>query len=369
MIRLVIADENESYIKALAQYLQVEHGQAFEIACFTQGRVLQEHLVSCAGIDMLLIDQKLLAEINVVAIKIVILFTETMLDCNGTTIYKYQRADQIAKLLLGAVDKFSDGRVNIIKSNKESRLICVYSPGGATGKSTIAYNLAHQYAMHAQKVLFLSLEAFSTLSFFQRSESARGLIFMLYLIKNKHPNLQLKLNTIKAIDGNTNIHYLERESNVLEYKDIKLEDMELLTDFLKKQSSYDAIIIDLDSAINEISLGAFKYCDVIINILCNSPYSTAKQEDFIEQSPKMDDFLQVELSRKTIHCHNQYKAEADMKFDEGNHSSGQLEIPYINNLNLNQGGYYPEMSYFKQLYDRLENFLSMKVMADERNKE
>lgn len=365
MIRLVIADENESYIKALAQYLQAEHGQAFEIACFTQGKVLQEHFMSCTGIDMLLIDQKLVAEINVEAIKLVVLLTETMLDSNGTTIYKYQRADQIAKLLLGAVDKLSDGRVNMIKSNKESRLICIYSPGGATGKSTIAYNLAQQYAIHAQKVLFLSLEAFSTLSFFHRSESARGLIFMLYLIKNKLPNLQLKLNTIKSIDSNTNIHYLERESNVLEYKDIKLEDMELLTDFLRKQSSYDAIIIDLDSAIYEISLGAFKYCDVIVNVHCNNPYSRAKQEDFIKQSPKMNDFLQVELSRKIIHCLNQYKAEADVKSDDVNHLNSQLEIPYISNPNLNQGAYYPEMSYFKQLYDRLENFLSMKVMADE----
>jgi cellulose biosynthesis protein BcsQ len=369
MIRLIIADANHSYIKALATYLQIEHGQVIEVTCFTQSDVLQEYLLGNGPVDILLVDEKLLSnQLKTDNIKTVILLVESILDSNMTTIYKFQKADQITKLLLEAFDKSSGSISNIPKNNNESRIICVYSPAGATGKSTIAYNLAHQYAMQNQKILFLSFETFSSFSFLKRSEPAKGLIFLMYLLKNKHPNLQLKLNSIKAVDTDTNIHYIERESNVLEYKDIKMEDMELLADFLKKQSGYDVIIIDMDSTINEITLGILKHCDAIANVLCNNDSSCKKQEEFIKQIPKINDLLKVDIFSKLINVVNSCKAVDEVKYIESQ-CCGKVEIPYINCCNIGRGAYFPEMVYFKQLHDMLENFFSVRMIIDDGSKQ
>ncbi|MDF2840609.1 MAG: CobQ/CobB/MinD/ParA nucleotide binding protein [Clostridia bacterium] len=352
MIKLMIADENQSYVKALALYIQVEHGQAFEVTCFSKRKLLHEYLMSCEEADILLIDQKLLSEqVSVDQIKTVILLTEALSESNMTTIYKFQKAEHIIKLLLEAYDKSSSGKMIVTNSHCETKLLCAYSPAGAAGKSTIAYNLAHQYAMQSRKVLFLSFESFSSLPLLERGGQAKGIIFLLYLLKSQLPNLQLKLNTIKAVDANTNIHFIERESNVLEYKDIKMEDIELLTGFLKKQSGYDVIIFDMDTAMNEMTLGTFKYCDAIINISCSDRFGKTKQEDFFKQIPKINDLLEADISSKLINVINKYR-----ETNEKNRCSEGLVIPYINDSGINDGVYFSEMTYFKQLYDKLENF-------------
>lgn len=359
MIKLIIADENHSYAKALAQYMLEEHGQSFEIACFTQASVLKEYLKTCGMVDILLVDEKLqcLKEYFQCAKAVVTLLDKTCEDENGS-IYKYQRADLIAKRLLELSDKLIITSVKQNQGKGRCRLICVYSPSGAVGKTTVAYNLACQFSFHTQKVLLLSMESYTEHPIFQRHEAARGLMYLLYLIKNRTPNLQLKLNALRAVDQNSNIHYMERETNVLEYKDIKIEDMSALAEFLRIQSDYDAVIFDLDSAMNEISLGAFKYCDVIVNVFVGNNLQSGKQKDFMWQLPKVSDFLGESISDKMIGVANKVeKAAGDEVAAAAYHESILLmEVPYINNISVNQGVYFPEMIYFKKLYDAIGSF-------------
>lgn len=291
MIKLIIADENQSYARALAQYMLEEHGQSFEIACFTHEFGLKEHLQSCEGLDILLIDDKLqhLKE-HFNSVKATIALKEKPCEGESESIYKYQRADQIAKRLLELSDKLSMGSVSLQQNRRKGQLVCVYSPSGAAGKTTIAYHLACQFSFHTQKVLFLSMESYTEHPIFQRCEASRGLMYLLYLIKNKIPNLHMKLSALSAVDQHSNIHYMERETNILEFKDLKEEDMSVLADFLRRNSDYDAVVFDLDSAMNEVTLGAFKNCDVIVNVLDRRCLQGGKAKDFIRQIPKISEY-------------------------------------------------------------------------------
>lgn len=353
LIKLVIADENQSYIKALAQYLHEEYGQAFEVKCFTQKAVVQEYLSRGDAVDILLIESALFNEAmshcNVRAIMFLKDIQEQ--DPGENELYKYQKADSIVKRLLEVFDKISSHGAGIVRNNYHTKLASVYSPVGGAGKTSVAYNLAYQYAMQGQKVLLISLESYASLSLFKRNDTARGLMYLLYLVKNKVGNLQLKLNAMKAIDENTNIHYIERESNILEYKDIKLEDMELLMSFFREKSGYDAVIFDLDSTMNEMVLGAFKYSDVILNLRGDDPTSQRKYEDFNCQLPQINNLLKSDVSGRMV--------QVIIRLDEGMSQSNlqykmnsfELCIPYISNSGLCQGSYFPELSYFKELYD------------------
>ena len=350
-IKLIIADENMSYTKGLAQYLQEECGQAFEVICFTQASILLDYLNKSEAVDILLASPQFLKkDISEKHSKSVILLVENVDSANENSIYKYQKADQIKKLLLQEYDKNSISRINMLNNNTKCKLICVYSASGAAGKTTIAYNLAIQYSMKAKKVLFVSLEPYSALPVFNHSESSKGLVYMLYLIKSKLPNLLLKLNTIITTDHNTNIDFMERELNVLEYKDIKIEDFELLSDFLKNQSDYEAVIMDLDSSVNEMVLGAFKFSDVIIDVLCDDNVSCAKQQSFEQQIGKISSLLEQDISNKILNVRNK-----SLAINKSEYIDEMIEIPYIQGTYISSGAYFPEMTYFKQLYDTVEN--------------
>ena len=355
-IKLIIADENQNYTKGLAEYLIEEYGQAFEVTCFTQVQILMNYLDKCEAADILLINPTLLKKANCKEhIKSIILLVENVDYSIENSIYKYQRADQIAKMLLEAYDKTSNCGVNILKSSTICKIVCVYSPAGAAGKTTIAHNLAVQYSMQGKKALFISLESYSALSIFNQSKSSKGLIYLLYLIKSKLPNLLLKLNAIITTDHNINIHFIEREKNVLEYKDIKIKDIELVTDFLRNQGDYDAVILDLDSSISEMVLGAFKYSDVIINVCCDDNISSAKQENFEQQISKINNLLELDISCKLIGVKNKSGLIINNEDLDAKECKTLLEIPYIKGACISSGAYFPEMIYFKHLYDNVEN--------------
>ena len=355
-IKLIIADENKSYTKSLTQYLTEECGQVFEVVCFTQPEILIEYLNRNEIVDILLINPGLLnKDISSRHCRSVMLLVDNVDNNNQNSIYKYQKADQIMKLLLQEYDKNSNCGINILNNNTNCKLISVYSAAGAAGKTTIAYNLATLYSMNARKVLLISLESFSALSIFNKSESSRGLIYMLYLIKSKLPNLTLKLNTIINTDCISNIHFMEREKNVLEYKDIRIEDFQLLSDFLKNQSYYEAVILDLDSSISEMVLGAFKYSDVIINVHCGDKVSCLKQEGFKEQISKINGLLDCDIDSKLLGVRNK-----SVYITKSENIEEILEIPYIQSEFISPGNYYPEMTYFKQLYDAVENHTLIK---------
>jgi cellulose biosynthesis protein BcsQ len=362
IIKLIIADENQNYAKALALYFQEEYAQSFDITCLTQNTVLQEYLNKFETADILLIDQKMFKDsLPCKHIKSVIVLDESINEnANNSSIYKYQKADVLAKYLFEIYEKSSGSRGALNKSDSKCKVISVYSPAGAVGKTTIAYNIARQYGMQYQKALFISLETYASLEVFKQSEAVQGLMYLLYLIKNKAQNLQHKLNTIKVVEINTNVHFIERESNVLEYKDLKIDDIDLLVNFLRNQSGYDAIIFDLDSSINEAILGVLKHSDVILNIRCNDTFDKVKQEDFKRQIPRINNLLEVDINRKIIKVNNksQNLTNSDNKALENSMST--IEIPYINSEITSHGAYFAEMPYFKQLYDAVENFLGNK---------
>jgi cellulose biosynthesis protein BcsQ len=356
MIKLIVADRDNIFVNALADFLQREYGHLFDIACFTTEQAIHQLGSSNCEVDILLVDKSLKVSIpkldNTIAL---VTLTDVASEAASAVIYKYQSAEQIAMHILEIYDKSSKELITGRKKAECCTSICVYSASGGSGKTMVAYSMAAQYALQEKKVLFLSLEAWCSIPILCKGKESKGLVYLLYLIKNQLPNLKLKLENLKAVDSATGIHYIARESSALEYKDITMADMAVLTDFLRENSDYDVVIIDLDSSVSEITLGAFKYCDAIINIFRNG-LAIDKYLDFIGQMSKLSDMLQRDLSANTLHVANMHNASADMDawiYDNFKISS---KIPYLSNPDLCQQTYFMDMLHFKELHDVLESF-------------
>jgi|GEM_PF-4840108 len=357
MIKLIIADEDQNYIRALSQYLQERHGHAFDILCITQLDLLKGYFQDEEGADMLLIDQKLAQAVeDIKGTRLMLVLTDVWVEMGLHRIYKYQRADQIAQEIIEYADRLSAGNLFACKSDRSCRTICVYSPAGAAGKTTIAYHLACQYALTNQKALFISMEAFSDLPILSNNNSGRGIIFLLHLIKNKLPNLQLKLNTYLSIDNKTNVYVAEREANILEYKEIRSEDIVILTEFFKNQSDFDVLIFDVDSSLNEAVLGLFKQSDIIINV-SSGCINSGKQADFNRQIPKIENYLKTGIQDKMLTIFNKSDDMRSVNEIDTSIDSAALSIPYMKVPGFGSTAYFPEMEHFRKLYDVVQDFL------------
>jgi cellulose biosynthesis protein BcsQ len=350
IIKLVIGDSNPSYGISLSQYLQDEYGQAFEILHFTQAQLLEEYLREHGDADLLLLDEDFDYPAEAIGKSAAVLFFtgKKNIGIEKNQIYKYQKADAIAKQLMMALDKDTGKSIHLAQNNKKTKVVVAYSPEGGAGKTTIAHRLAHQYALNFKKPLYLSFESFSSLSMFEGSGASRGAIYLLHLLKNKASNVQLKLNGLKCSEADTQIHYLPREDNALEYKDLKKEDMELLLEFLKSQCDYDAILVDFDSSLSDGLLGAMRQCDTFLAVVGDDSGAQGKHRMFYDSIPKLNEVLGIRLEDKLVFVFNKGCRPHEL---QNTISIGKLKlaaVPYIEQNETLYGGH------LKELYQLLE---------------
>lgn len=353
-ITLLIADDNEYYAKGLSEYISEEYKQTFEVGCFTNEAALTQQLEKSPQWDVLLINPKLLIQGEVAHhAKLLLELRDDIAqqtDSNEVTIYRNQTGDQIVKQIMKAYGKVNSN-MKAVNRAKEAKLLCTFSSRGGAGKTVIAYNLAYQYALQGQQVLFLSMESCSALQMFDQAESKQGIVYLMHLIKSKAPSLQAKFEALKCKDITTNISYLPREHNILELKDVSLEDVEQLLTYLRMQSGLDVIILDLDSCINEIVLGAFKTCDAVLNIHNNDMASLKKAKEFEKQILKLGLYLNIDLPQKMIHIQNKVEPQGD---DPTQANPETIEIPYIRNDMFRQSALFPEMQYFMKAMVKID---------------
>jgi hypothetical protein len=97
-------------------------------------------------------------------------------------------------------------------------------------------------------------------------------------------------------------------------------------------------------------LGAFKYSDVIINVYSGDKTSSVKYESFKKQISKVSSLLEQDISNKLLDVWNKREALTESEYIEG-----LLAIPFIQDEAIGSGAYFPEMTYFKKIYDAVEN--------------
>jgi hypothetical protein len=103
-----------------------------------------------------------------------------------------------------------------------------------------------------------------------------------------------------------------------------------------------------------MTLGAFKVSDIIINVMSDDQVSCAKQEKFKEQISKISSLLGLDINNKLLSVRNK-----STSLTKSENSEVTLEIPYMQSNPINSGAYFPEMAYFNQLYDAVENSYSI----------
>jgi hypothetical protein len=280
---LAIYDYEVDYAYGLMDYLNRKGNLELEVRVFTNHESLKECLRDNT-IRILLVGQDIqLDDIDCIGIKLFIILTEQNekaheLEC--PSIYKFQSAEHILREILDCYLKqeSDDSCIHYTKGNGEGSIIGIISPSGGSGKSTFAIALG-QVLSKEQKVLLLNLEAVPGQYCLDnnRDDNRQGLSDLVYYIKQKKPNIEMKLRSM--VKRFNQLDYILPADHYSDLYEMNREDVVSLLEELKNKSGYDVIILDI-GYINDSTFEFLKCCNKMYMTMVGDSISKEKEASF-----------------------------------------------------------------------------------------
>lgn len=284
-ISIAIADANREYLSRLVEGLQ--EYEELTVSVYTDAQHLENALQS-KRFDIVLFDPDI--DDDRIAFKNaklwMCLYSEearnSALYADCEKVIKYQR---ISKLYKEIIKAYSDkaGYVADFNNMQYTHVIAVYSPIGGCGKTTIAQALANRLFSVGKSVLFMGMEQLDSSSYlYPIAEEKDGITTLLEAAEEESGfELKLKYAARKEPSG---MAFVDGFDRVVDYSTVSKEEMANVIDKIRKYGSYDVVIIDMNSAIDDISRAVFEQADKIIVVDKPGEIATRKMELFARQA-------------------------------------------------------------------------------------
>lgn len=281
--RLVICDCEEGYAKALALYLMGRTELSLQVqVCSSISHVMEAE--DEGKIDILFISEMYeLSERRRVEAKKIFVLTAGNLrekDENEYPLYKYQSGEKILAELLVQCEELQMGntgyRANV--SEKEQKIIGVFSPVHRIGKTSYALRLGEKLAGNSN-VLYLNLEIFGGVGG-HFEEGGQSLADVLYYARQEKGNLGLMITML--VHHRNGLDYILPMPVSEDVKEIEAKEWMDVIQKILQESIYDTIILDVDEGIRKV-YDLLEQCTEIHVLTDEEEYSKAKMEQFQQE--------------------------------------------------------------------------------------
>lgn len=293
-LRIVIADQEKTYIESLSTYLRVsDDASRFIPSFFTSKAALKEFLSTNDLVDILLISPAYYDESLHISSETSLIFLEDSeikqndAESDRQAVYRYQRLNQLIANILAIYYERNQQAGKLLARSKQTEVITVYSPVGGSGKSTIAANLSKQLALNNLKVFYLNLELLNTTSLFFQSEEDHPSLQIYYYVKSESPQLLSKIEALKKYDAHSNVSYFDISISADELLEFNEGDVARLINGIVETGTYDFVVVDLDSSLHERSIAALKECDRIVWPISNDEQSLLKTASILAEEERV----------------------------------------------------------------------------------
>lgn len=264
-ISLIIADNDNDYITKLEKFLIINYPHRFDIFSFSSYEKLSDYLDNSDKKDILLINYKMYrTELSKENIGNIIFLTECRtehIEDGYFDIVKYQHAE---KLVTEMVRIYTSDcmRDCLLTGSSSAKLLCICSPSGGTGKTSIAAGLSILCAGRGLKTFYLNLEKVPSTSLFFSSENEQSNFSnVIYYLKGKSGNLGLQLEGVKACDLRSGVNFFLPPDNILEMEELTVQDINCLLSYFKNSAPYDIVIVDLSSGLDKCTAAVMEAVD------------------------------------------------------------------------------------------------------------
>lgn len=157
--QIVLADQDEDYISLLELRFLEYFGDVADIQLISDPAYFRSYFETPKKLDLLIINDALyLPELTRHSIEAIIRLSEvpveTCWEKSGCILYKYTGM----KILFDELAPYLDRAASCGAQRQETRLVCVYSPVGGIGSTTLSLGLCAALVKLNRKVLYLNTE-------------------------------------------------------------------------------------------------------------------------------------------------------------------------------------------------------------------
>ncbi len=339
--RLVIADRDRRFLKAINNYFISQKLNSFELISISDYERLNQQLQTIEGsLDLLLINKELLLpELNVSKAAIVIELLEEQeaeeeLPRKG--IYKYQPGDRLVNQILQLLYEAKPGRNLLITKKEEASLILLfYSPSGGIGLTSACIAAARATAQLGGKVLYLNFEAIPSHALLLKPNDTLNASKLYYAIKKRSSNIMLKLEANVLADTDSGLHYLAPADSLLELEELTVEDLQLLLSSLKESRLYDYIFIDSSPQFNIKTKFLMVECDTMVLMSEASTIGSLKLS--MLERELMRNNLDAQITDKLVLLQKAYADGEDIRTSKLNpHAGAVYKLPVMTDIYINR---------------------------------
>ncbi|HHV99147.1 MAG TPA: AAA family ATPase [Clostridiaceae bacterium] len=250
-LNLVIADHDEDYVKSFSDFLTYKYSNRFQISYFTKYDCLLDFIENEGKkVDILLLDIDMYAEdMPFDKVGTVIILTggnQLVKNTEHKQINKYQHGDRIVGDIIEAYsmeDRGINQRIYTNK-NKTTRIVTFFSPAGGSGTTCVALGSSVQCAMRGMTVLYLDFQTLNSTKLFFEFSKTRGLSDILYSLKEKETDIAAKIEALRCVDEEYNIHFFAPAQSGVELWEVTPEEYAAFIRQIRNMGYYDVIFID-----------------------------------------------------------------------------------------------------------------------------
>ena len=317
-IRVAILDEDKSYLDSFVAMFGNKYLGKLELYTFTDLTIALNN-IEARKIDVFLANASIELDVALLPSRCAFAYLVDTVDAETihgkSAVCKFQRMDIIYKQIENLYADVSQITMRKSKSAGNHKMLLFSSPSGGSGSSVMAVACAKHLAALGKRVLYLNLEKFGTSDVYFRADGIYDFSDLLYAIKIKHVNLNMKLESYVRQDV-SGVYFYAPEKNLLDFLEMNAEDLQTLIDSLGSTDAYEYIVIDREFDLDKSSLDICCWADYLIMTVDGENASNNKVKRVIDALHTIEDVKEINILDHTYLIYNMFSNKTGKKLDD-----------------------------------------------------
>ncbi|WP_028551726.1 AAA family ATPase [Paenibacillus sp. UNC451MF] len=270
-MKLVLLDADTYFIDRITAYTRTsDYASTFTVSAFTNREQGFSYIERSSENFILLVHESFIPLPELVfqrqhgCMLIVSDFPATGDIVEYPVVCKFQPLNQLLAHVISHYNEFTSSRM--LKGDKTSQVVSVYSAVGGSGKTLTALHLARELALVGRNVFYINLEQLPSTLWIEQGESVEEHCFsrMLYYGKSDAKLQIAKVERYKRRHSVFGFDYFPGNGESLELAEMSEKDTESLVKAVLATGAYDCVLLDLDSSLFPRVKASLKVSDHVL---------------------------------------------------------------------------------------------------------
>ncbi|WP_171655180.1 AAA family ATPase [Paenibacillus foliorum] len=327
-MKLVLLEKDSYFIDMISTYIRSsEHADTFTMSVFTTKEQGFSYIGHSQELYILLVHESFMPLPELVFHHqhgCLIILSDTLAPediVEYPVLCKYQPLNHLLSRIVSHFNEFTSNRM--LRGNRSSEVIAVYSAVGGSGKTLAAVHLARELTFQGKRVFYLNFEQLPSPSWLKGAgaeEEENCFSRMLYYGKTDPRVQTAKLERYKRKHHIMGFDFFPGVSHSAEMSEMTEKDAESMIKAVLATGGYDCVLLDLDSSLYPRITASLKLSDQVLWLVIDDRIHMEKTMLQMRHLAEMEVFSTNEVGQKLRLVVNKFSGSM-------NHGIAALQVP------------------------------------------